>query len=149
MGIDERRSGTLGEHPHLRVATDVAPKGDEQVVTAMRDAADSVPVIRTRPTGITETDSLAMATQANQTAFFANPVPSMIQNVIGALEDGTVPTDGADAVVDHEPGTMTLPVPDAGRSQSAGDRFSVGVDGPIHWLRLSGRPSRRSGLPRR
>lgn len=109
-----RDTGTIGEHPHLRVTTDVAPKGDEQVVTAMRDAADSVPVVRTGPTGITETDSLAMATQADQTAFFVNPVPSTIQNVIGALEDRAVPTDGADAVVDHEPGTMTLPVPDAG-----------------------------------
>lgn len=109
-----RGTDTLGDSPCLRVATDVAPNGDEQVVTAMRDAADSVPVVRAGPTGIAETDPLVMATEEGQTTFFADPDPSAIKDLVGALEDGVIPTDGADAVVEHEPGTTTLPVPDTG-----------------------------------
>ncbi len=109
-----RDTDTVGDSPRLRVATDVAPKGDERVVSALRDAADSVPVIRTGPTGVAETDPLVMATEEYQTAFFANPDPSTIRDLVGTLEDGALPTNGADAVVEHEPGTMTLPVPDTG-----------------------------------
>ncbi|GAB3669914.1 NADH-ubiquinone oxidoreductase-F iron-sulfur binding region domain-containing protein [Halopiger thermotolerans] len=129
----ERGTSTL-----VRVATGVAANGDEQVVTAMRDEANSIPVVRTGPTGMTGSEPLVMATHEGRTAFFADSDPSTARGVVDALEDGTVPADDADAVVDHGFETTSLPILNSG-PLSVGQRSVLGRCGwvdpldPTEW----------------
>lgn len=125
-----RETGAVGCSPVVRVATNGRTSGSQQVLAAARDAADSVPVVRTGPTGIRDQDPLVMATREGQTAFFGDPKPSVVRDIVSMLQDGTVPTDGADAVVDHDPNIGTLPVPDTG-PLSVGHRL---VLGPCGWV---------------
>ena len=123
-------TGAVGRSPLVRVATDPRTGTGERAVRTAQDAADSVPVVRTGPTGITAQDPLVLATGDGQTAFFGDPAQSKIREIVRALEDGTVPTEGADAVVDHDPGTATLPVPGTG-PLAVGQRS---VLGPAGWI---------------
>jgi NADH-quinone oxidoreductase subunit F len=120
----KRGTSTADRSPLVRVATDVAANGDEQVVAAMRDEADSIPVVRTGPTGATGSEPLVMATREGRTAFFADPKPSTAQNIVDTLEDGAIPADDADAVVEHGPET-TIPIPNTGPF-SIGQRSVLG-----------------------
>jgi NADH-quinone oxidoreductase subunit F len=122
--------GAVGSSPVVRVSTHGGATGSGQVVVAARDAADSVPVVRTGPTGIREQDPLVMTTSEGRTAFFGDPAPSVVRDLVATLEDGTVPTDGADAVVEHDPEITTLPVPETG-PLSVGCRL---VLGPCGWV---------------
>ncbi|MFC6764675.1 NADH-ubiquinone oxidoreductase-F iron-sulfur binding region domain-containing protein [Natrinema soli] len=121
----ERGTSTTSRSTLVRVATDVAANGDEQVVTAIRDEADSIPVIRTGPTGVTGSEPLVMATHEGRTAFFADSDSSTARGVVDALEDGTVPADDADAVVEHGFETTSLPIPNTG-PLSVGQRSVLG-----------------------
>ncbi|WP_227356498.1 NADH-ubiquinone oxidoreductase-F iron-sulfur binding region domain-containing protein [Haladaptatus salinisoli] len=123
-------TGAVGRSPVVRVATAAATDDCERVLAAARGAADRVPVIRTGPTGIAESDPLVMASSAGRTAFFSNPRPPVIEELVDALEAGSVPTDGADTVADHDPDIASLPVPDAG-PLSVGRRS---VLGPCGWV---------------
>lgn len=125
-----RETGAIGSSPVVRVATHGRANGSEQVLVAARDTADSVPVVRTGPTGIREQDPLVMATRAGRTAFFGDPEPSVVRDLVATLEDGSVPVDGADAVVEHDQEIATLPVPDTG-PLSVGRRL---VLGPCGWV---------------
>ncbi|MDS0279570.1 NADH dehydrogenase FAD-containing subunit [Halomicroarcula sp. S1AR25-4] len=124
-----RGTGAVGRSPLVRVATDVRTDAGEAVVTAAQNSADSVPVVRTGPTGTTAYDPLVMLTSAGQTALFGGPSPSLVRDLVATLEDGDLPTDGATAVVGHDPETPTLPIPDAG-PLSVGRRT---VLGPCGW----------------
>jgi len=119
-----RQTGAVGRSPVVRVAT----SDGEDVVTAAREASESVPVVRTGPTGIAEFDPLVLATVDGRTAFFADPTDARV--AVSEAADGELPTDGADAVVEHQPGTDTLPVPDSG-PLSVGRRS---VLGPCGWV---------------
>ncbi|WP_222914321.1 NADH-ubiquinone oxidoreductase-F iron-sulfur binding region domain-containing protein [Natrinema sp. SYSU A 869] len=110
----KRGPSTADSSTLVRVAIDIAANGDEQVVTAMQDEADSIPVVRTGPTGVMGSEPLVMATHEGRTAFFADAKPSTARDVVDTLEDGTIPTDDADAVVEHGPKTMSLPIPNMG-----------------------------------
>ncbi|WP_408960603.1 NADH-ubiquinone oxidoreductase-F iron-sulfur binding region domain-containing protein [Natrinema sp. 74] len=121
----ERGTSATSRSTLVRVATDVAANGDEAVVTAMRDEADSIPVVRTGPTGVTGSEPLVVATHEGRTAFFADSNPSTARDVVTALEDGTVPADDADAVVEHEFETTSLPIPNTG-PLSIGQRSVLG-----------------------
>lgn len=121
----KRGTSTAGRSPLVRVATDLATNDDEQVVTAMRDEADSIPVVRTGSTGVTGSEPLVMATREGRTAFFANPEPSTARDVVDTLEDGSIPASDADAVVEHELETTSLPVPNTG-PLSIGQRSVLG-----------------------
>ncbi|GCF15332.1 hypothetical protein Harman_32670 [Haloarcula mannanilytica] len=118
----------------VRVATDGRPTSGDRVLTAARDTADSVPVVRTGPTGITAMSPLLLLTSDGRTAFYGDPSPSAVRELVGELEGGTVPTAAADAVVDHDPDTTTLPVPENG-PLSTGQRHVLGPCGwaaPLH-----------------
>ena len=121
----KRETGAAGRSPLVRVATDVTVNGDEQVVTAMRDEADSTPVVRTGPTGVPGSEPLVMATHEGRTAFFAEPEPSTARGVVNTLEDGTIPVDNADEVVEHGPERTSLPIPNTG-PLSVGQRSVLG-----------------------
>ncbi|WP_227378221.1 NADH-ubiquinone oxidoreductase-F iron-sulfur binding region domain-containing protein [Haladaptatus halobius] len=125
-----RSTGVVGPSSAIRVAADTATNDYKRIISVARDAADSVPVVRTGPTGIAEIEPLVMATRAGQTAFFPDPKPTVIGNLVDMLESGVVPMDGAAAIIDHDPETTLLPVPDTG-PLSVGQRL---VLGPCGWL---------------
>ena len=120
------QTGTVGRSPVVRVAT----SDGEQVVTAAREPSDSVPVVRTGPTGIEGSDPLVAATDGGRTALFEAAAPSTARRAAASLADGDFPTGEPDAVVEHDPGTRTLPAPDAG-PLSVGRRA---VLGPCGWV---------------
>ena len=120
------QTGAVGRSPVVRVAT----SDGEQVVTAAREASDSVPVVRTGPTGIAASDPLVAATDGGRTAFFEAAPHSTARSVAASLADGEFPADDADAVVEHDPGVETLSAPDAG-PLSVGRRA---VLGPCGWV---------------
>lgn len=125
-----RGNGAIGREPVVRIATDLATADEDRLMSATRDGEDSVQVVRTGPTGIVGITPLVMVTRAGRTAFFADPELSAVRNFIGTLKGGSLPTDGADAVVEHEPGTTSLPVPDTG-PLAVGRRS---VLGPCGWV---------------
>ncbi|WP_435156570.1 NADH-ubiquinone oxidoreductase-F iron-sulfur binding region domain-containing protein [Haladaptatus sp. DFWS20] len=130
--------GAIGRSPVVRVATAVATNESEQIMTTAQNTADSVPVVRTGPTGIAESDPLVMATKSGRTAFFADPKSSAVHTLVETLEAGSVPTNGADAVVDHDPETTSLPVPDV-EPFSVGQRSVLGACGWVDPLNLTKR----------
>ncbi|MFB6117222.1 NADH-ubiquinone oxidoreductase-F iron-sulfur binding region domain-containing protein [Halosegnis sp.] len=117
---------TLGRSPLLRVAT--PPGRGETTLATAREAGD-VPVVATGPTGVDAWEPLVAATRAGQTALFPAPDATTVERVAGTLAD-QLPTDGAAAVVDHDPETSTLPVPDSG-PLAVGRRALLG---PCGWI---------------
>jgi len=125
-----RDTGAVSHSPVVRVSADAARVNDETVVTAARDAADTVSVRRTGPSGIARDEVLVMATLRERTAFFFHLSPSGVQAVVGTLADGDFPTEDADIVVKHDPETATLPVPSTG-PLSVGNRRILA---PCGWV---------------
>lgn len=123
-------SGTVGRSPVVRVSAEVTSGRELGVLTAARDAASTVPVVRTGPTGVSELEPLVLVTEGGRTAYFADPDPSRVRSVVSDVADGGLPTDDADSVVDHEPGTSSLPAPPDG-PLSVGRRR---VLGPCGWV---------------
>jgi len=121
---------TLARSTVVRVSTDERPASGDRTLAAARAAADSVPVVRTGPTGITAATPLVMVTRNGQTAFYGDPSPATVRDLVDELEAGTVPTADADAVVEHDPETASLPVPERG-PLSVGRRS---VLGPCGWV---------------
>ncbi|MFB6171828.1 MAG: NADH-ubiquinone oxidoreductase-F iron-sulfur binding region domain-containing protein [Haloarculaceae archaeon] len=96
--------------PMLRVSV-----GSRTNAAAVLDAAreeSAVPVREVGPTGASALDPLVAATLDGTTAFHAACTPDRVRTLCEALEDGTLPSDRASAVVDHDRETETLPVPD-------------------------------------
>jgi len=125
-----QESTALAHTTVVRVSTNGRPQSEDRVLTAARTAADSVPVVKTGPTGHTAMTPLVMLTHDGQTAFYGDPSPSAVRDHVAELESGTVPTTNADAVAEHDPDTASLPVPDSG-PLSVGRRS---VLGPCGWL---------------
>ena len=121
---------TLAHTTAVRVSTDSGSQSGGRVRSAARTAADSVPVVRTGPTGITAATPLVMVTSGGRTAFYDDPSPGTVRDLVDELEAGTVPTADADAVVEHDPETASLPVPERG-PLSVGQRS---VLGPCGWV---------------
>jgi len=126
--------GRADPEPTVRVAAD--PGSGTDVATAAREAADSVTVVETGPTGIRAMEPLVLATVGGRTAFLPDPSTSSVREAIAAVEDGSVPEEAA-TVVDHDPDVETLPVPESG-PLSVGRRD---VLGPCGWVDPLG-PSR-------
>jgi NADH-quinone oxidoreductase subunit F len=122
--------GTDGRRPVVRVSTAVSPGRVAGALTAARDAAATVPVVRTGPTGITAFEPLVLVTAGGRTAYFGDPDPSTVRSVVSVTEGGELPTDGADSVVEHDPEPSSLPVPSDG-PLSVGRRH---VLGPCGWV---------------
>lgn len=124
------RTGNAVRSPVLRVSGAGRTERGARVLSAARRTADSVTVLRTGPTGISEYDPLVLATDAGRTAFFPTAETSRVRDLVTAMEDGELPTDGAAAVVDHDAERTTLPVPTDG-PLAVGTRR---VLGPCGWL---------------
>ncbi|WP_049997942.1 NADH-ubiquinone oxidoreductase-F iron-sulfur binding region domain-containing protein [Halococcus sediminicola] len=97
--------------PAVRVAVGSAEYERAQaVLSAAREAADA-PVHETGPTGAAALAPVVLVTADERTAFHANVTPARARELVAALDDGELPTDGAHAVVDRD---ERLPTPDAG-----------------------------------
>lgn len=127
MTIDERVGG---RSPVVRIASDVAAGDGDVVARTARNAADSVSVVETGPTGITGVEPLLLATITGRTAFYPAPDTATVREVVDALDAGELPSVDATAVVDHEEQPSSLPVPDEG-ALSVGHRT---VLGPCGWV---------------
>jgi NADH-quinone oxidoreductase subunit F len=110
----------------VRVAAGSAnrPRGEE-LFRAAREPESSVASAAVGSTGIEGLEPLVAATLDGETAFFARCSTDRVRSVAAALGDGTLPTDGATAVVEHEPRVVTLPTPEDG-PLAVGDRVVLG-----------------------
>ena len=127
MTTDE---GATARSVVVRVAADVAAGDGDIVAEAARNAADSVPVVETGPTGIAGVEPLVLATVTGRTAFYPAPDRATVRQLVDVMEAGDLPTADAAAVVGHEEGASSLPVPDDG-ALSVGRRA---VLGPCGWV---------------
>ncbi|WP_137284678.1 NADH-ubiquinone oxidoreductase-F iron-sulfur binding region domain-containing protein [Halorussus salinisoli] len=123
-------TGAVGRSPVVRVSADVTAARGDRVFNAARDVADSIPVVRTGPTGILALEPLVLATEGERTTFFASPRPSTVRDLVEDFESEGLPTDDADAVVEHDPEVASLPVPSDG-PLSVGERRTLG---PCGWV---------------
>jgi NADH-quinone oxidoreductase subunit F len=123
-------TGAVGRSSVVRVSADATAARGEQVFDAARDVADSLPVVRTGPSGVVELEPLVLATEEGRTAFYASLGPSTVRDIVERFESEGLPTDGADAVVEHDPETVSLPTPTDG-PLSVGRRR---VLGPCGWV---------------
>lgn len=123
------RGGTIGKTPVVRVGAPVAMEAGDRAAATAREAADSVPVRRTGPTGIAAQEPLVTATREGETALFPHPGRSRIRDLVAALEAGDLP-GGGEAVVEHDAEAATLPTPGVG-PLSVGRRS---VLGPCGWV---------------
>ncbi len=121
MGI---KGDTTDSAPTVRVSGGTAvPPSD--AFAAASGAADSVRVVQTGPTGVERLSPLVLATFDGTTAFFPRATGDDAAGVVSALEEGSLPREGAAAVVDHEASPGRLPVPDEG-PLSVGRRRALG-----------------------
>ncbi|WP_129116195.1 NADH-ubiquinone oxidoreductase-F iron-sulfur binding region domain-containing protein [Halegenticoccus tardaugens] len=123
-------SGSVRCSPIVRVSAEIGASRGDHVYAAARDAAGSVPVVRTGPTGIVELEPLLLATDGERTGFFYSPAPSTARKLAAELDSSGLPVDRADAVVEHDRDAPSLPVPDTG-PLSVGHRR---VLGPCGWV---------------
>jgi NADH-quinone oxidoreductase subunit F len=123
-------SGAVGRSAVVRVSSGATGGAGDRVFDAARSAADSAPVVRTGSSGVGELEPLVLATVEGRTAFFASPPPSTVRAVVADVEAETLPTDGAAAVVEHDPDASSLPVPPDG-PLSVGRRRALG---PCGWV---------------
>jgi NADH-quinone oxidoreductase subunit F len=104
-----------------------AAGSDRRIETAQR-VADGVSVVPVGPTGAPTPPCLC--TIGGRTAFHPDPDVDRVADLASAVAAGKLPTAGAEAVVDHDPDTATLPVPETG-PLSVGRRRALG---PCGWV---------------
>lgn len=123
-------AGAVSNSPRLRVSARPSTPHRERLVDAARKAAGDISIVETGPTGIEEMEPLVMATVRGRTAFFATPDESLVRTISERIVEGTVPTDGSDAVVEHDGDQLSLPIPAEG-PLAVGRRC---VLGPCGWM---------------
>ena len=118
--------------PSIRVTADTPDR--PAVIEAIEDAVD-VSVRRVGPAGTPS--PLGLYTAGGRTAIHTDPQPESASQAAVALESGALPTDEAHAVVEHDPDTSVLPVPESGP-------LSIGIRrvlGPCGWVDPAVRPA--------
>jgi NADH-quinone oxidoreductase subunit F len=79
---------------------------------AVADAEATVTAVGS--TGVAAVEPLVAVTREGRTAFHAAPSVERLEDIAAALADGGIGVEQADAVVDHDPGSTTLPAPSLG-----------------------------------
>jgi len=79
---------------------------------AVADAEATVAAVGS--TGVAAVEPLVAVTREGRTAFHAAPSVERLEDIAAALADGGIGVEQADAVVDHDPGSTTLPAPSLG-----------------------------------
>jgi len=104
-------TGAVGAAPAVRVTVGAAEPTGREVLAAAQEAAATARIAAVGSTGVTELEPLVLATADGRTALHANATPVAARAIATELADGGLPTDGALAVVEHDPGTTELPIP--------------------------------------
>ncbi|MGM0718271.1 MAG: NADH-ubiquinone oxidoreductase-F iron-sulfur binding region domain-containing protein [Halobacteriota archaeon] len=125
--------------PTIRVSSDTADRHAAFEAVERVATDDAIAVLPVGPTGSPE--PLCLCTIDGTTAFHTGPTPERAADLAASLADGDVPTENADAVVDHDPATEALPVPDSG-PLSVGRRR---VLGPCGWVDPTEKPTPATG----
>jgi NADH-quinone oxidoreductase subunit F len=99
-----------------------------ELVSAAQEAASGIVVAEVGSTGVPALEPLVLATADDETALFSRSPSERVETIVESLEEGELPTDGATAVVEHEPGTSRLPTPADG-PLSVGTRTVLGACG--------------------
>lgn len=113
----------------LRIA---APRDDpsrDTLTEAAREVADEVAVAGVGSTGHPGLEPLILATVDGRTAYLPAPTTEAVREAVEEVASGALPESAAH-VVDHEAGTLTLPVPEDG-PLAVGRRRATGACG---WL---------------
>lgn len=97
---------TPGESAVLRIS-DSDPSGELREVVSDVDW-----VVDVGSTGVPAVEPLVMVTRDGRTAFHARCSPERVDAIASELTDEHSLADTADAVVEHDPGTTTLPAPE-------------------------------------
>jgi NADH-quinone oxidoreductase subunit F len=121
--------GIIGESPAVRVSTgsETHSQGQE-LLNAERGPDTSVSMAAVGPTGFTDLEPLVLATLDGETAFFSRCGTEQVGEIVAELDDGTLPTDDALAVTEHESATAELPIPDT-EPFGVGDRTVLSASG--------------------
>ncbi|UPM45165.1 NADH-ubiquinone oxidoreductase-F iron-sulfur binding region domain-containing protein [Halocatena salina] len=110
--VDER---IIGETPAVRVATGSENHHDgRELLHEANESETSVTTAEVGSVGHIDLEPLVVATVEGKTAFFSRPSTERMETITRTLGEGTVPTDGAVAVVEHDPETARLPTPETG-----------------------------------
>lgn len=123
-------TGAVSRSTVVRVSADPTADQGDRVYAAVRDATDVMPVVRTGPTGADGFEPLVLATNGGRTAFFGSPSPSTARDIVTEFAEDGLPTVLADAVVEHDPETPSLPTPNTG-PLAVGRRRALG---PCGWV---------------
>ncbi len=106
-------AGILGENPALRVSSGGRQHTQaRELLHTAREQADEVSVAEVGSTGLVTLEPLVMATLDGETAFFSRCSVDRLRTVVEDLDDGTLSTDEALAVAEHDPETTALPIPE-------------------------------------
>ncbi|MFB6219618.1 MAG: NADH-ubiquinone oxidoreductase-F iron-sulfur binding region domain-containing protein [Halobacteriaceae archaeon] len=119
----------------------VASRGDRGELEAALEGATDASVVAVGSTGARALEPLVLVSRAGTTAFFAGCTEQRAAAVADGLASGELPTERADAVVDHDPDRATLPVPDL----SPLDVGTRSVLGRCGWVRPAERGDYRTG----
>jgi NADH-quinone oxidoreductase subunit F len=104
--------GIIGGSPTVRVsASSVNQPQRQELLNVTRGSDTSATMAAVGSTGLSPLEPLVLATLDGETAFFSRCSVEQAQTIVEDLDDGTLPTDGAMAVTEHESGTATLPIP--------------------------------------
>jgi NADH-quinone oxidoreductase subunit F len=114
--------GVLGADPAVRISAGGTNRpADGELLRAGRESASATRVAEVGSTGVPAFEPLVLATTDGETAFFDRCSAGEAGSIVETLESGSLPTEGAMAVVEHERGTERLPTPSDG-PLGVGDR---------------------------
>lgn len=119
---------TVGSSPIVRVSAGAGTTGADRLRRRARDAATDCRVASVGSTGVMAIEPLVAATLDGRTALFPACDPETVEGVVGSLDGGELPTDGATTVIEHDPDTTGFPVPESG-ALAVGDRRVLGACG--------------------
>lgn len=102
------------------IGSDERPNEAKSVLSAVCATPNDVRITGVGPISAPELAPLVVATREGLTTFHADCSPEDALELVTALEDGDLLTDSAQAVVEHDPETTTLPVPETGPLAAVG-----------------------------
>jgi NADH-quinone oxidoreductase subunit F len=121
--------GILGADPALRVSFGGPNRSaGREVLSAAQEVASGTTVAEVGSTGVRALEVLVLATAEGETAFYPRCPTEQVASIVDDLEAGSLPTEGAKRVVEHESGRDRLPTPADG-PLSVGTRAVLGACG--------------------
>ncbi|MFC6905322.1 NADH-ubiquinone oxidoreductase-F iron-sulfur binding region domain-containing protein [Halalkalicoccus tibetensis] len=121
--------GAMGNSSVVRVCS-AADGRHADVLDSAREAAAELPVVEVGSLGHTALAPVLLVTDGGRTTYHVDCSPTEARELVERTEGGELPTDDARHVVEHDPDTRRLPVPETG-PLSVGRR---GALAPCGWL---------------